>query len=190
MSIETVEIAISYLDRFLLTYEGLSAAQDRSTYQLACMAALYTAIKLNEYRVISPDFLSQLSQGAHSSSTIEEMETCILMSLNWYMNPPTSFSFVREYLNLIPEEFMDLKMKDVAYDLSKLQCDAAVKLYEFSTIPASMIACCSLMNELESMSADSNLVASVQFMTDHIILDCSNCIHRLHITIARQLMHR
>lgn len=194
MSKETVEIAMSYLDRFLLTCDGLSAAQDRSTYQVACMASLYTAIKMHEHRVICPDFVSRLSQGAYCSSEIEAMETRIVMSLNWYMNPPTSFSFVREYLNLLPNEFMDQQTKDVAYDLSRLQCEAALKIYELSTIRASTIAYCSLMNALESMSADFKLIACVQFLINHSIIDCctnenSEAIFRKEMKCIQRLLH-
>lgn len=172
MSRETVEIAMSYFDRFLLTEQGSSATEDLATYQLACMTALYTAIKMHEHRVISPNFVSRLSQGIYHSSAIEAMETKMAMSLNWYLNPPTSFAFLRQYLTLIPNEIMDSNMKGVAYDLAKMQNEAAMKRYELSTIKASTIAYSSLMNALKSVVTDFKLLACVQVI-NHAIMDCS-----------------
>ena len=49
-SVETVEIAISYLDRFLNTDAGEKARKDKTVFQLAGITALYLATKRNEPR--------------------------------------------------------------------------------------------------------------------------------------------
>jgi Cyclin, N-terminal domain len=99
---ETVEIAISYLDRFCCTALGESARRDRKIYQLAAMTCLYTACKIHEPEAMDPKLVSNLSRGAYSSKEVEEMESTIVEALQWRLNPPTSLSFVRQLLDLIP----------------------------------------------------------------------------------------
>lgn len=162
MSRGTVEIALSYLDRYLLSEQGWSALQDRSKFQLASMAALYTAIKIHEPRVIDPSILSALSQGAYSGKQIEEMEMEILLAIQWRVNPPTSLAFTFQYLQSIPMEVIDNDTKEAAYDLSKLQIEEFVIKPELATIKASSLGYCALMNSLESMGIGEKATQLIQ----------------------------
>ncbi|OEU11305.1 hypothetical protein FRACYDRAFT_193165, partial [Fragilariopsis cylindrus CCMP1102] len=91
---ETVEIALSCLDRFVILLNNI-ILQDRQVYQLAAMTAFYISIKLNEEEVMDPNTISALSRGVHTSKSIIEMESTILVALQWRVHPPTSMSFVR-----------------------------------------------------------------------------------------------
>jgi hypothetical protein len=143
MSREMVDIALSYLGRHPMTDEGVLALRDRSVFQLACMAALYTAIKLHEPRVLDSKIVARFSKGEYSPKQVESMESILLEALQWPMNPSMALALVRQFLALVPNEVMDEQAKEAAYDLTKLQTEMAVVVYEFVSVKASNLAFCS-----------------------------------------------
>jgi hypothetical protein len=147
----TVEITMSYLDRFLATPEGTTARNDRSSYQLACMTALYTAVKIHEPKAIHPEFLARFSCGAFTSRDIEFMEVTLLRALKWRVNPPTAWDFVHKLMSLIPSDLLTKDLRQMAVDLALLQTELAVANYEFVTVRASIIAYSALMNSLKTL---------------------------------------
>jgi hypothetical protein len=147
----TVEITMSYLDRFLATPEGTTARNDRSSYQLACMAALYTAVKIHEPKAISPELVARFSNGVFTSRDIEAMEVTLLRALKWRVNPPTSWDFVHKLMSLVPSDLLTEDLRQTAVDLALLQTELAVANYEFVTVRASTIAYSALMNSLETL---------------------------------------
>jgi hypothetical protein len=100
-SSETVEIAMSLLDRFLATPEGAETRSDRGVYQLASMAALYTAVKVHETTAIGSTVICSLSCGAFSRKDVDS--PCIEMA----SQPSNVFFFVRKLMELIPEDALD-----------------------------------------------------------------------------------
>lgn len=171
---ESVEIAMNYLDRFLLTPAGASALADRNIYQLASMTSLYSAIKVHERQAMNPQLVSMLSQGTYTPEQIEEMETTILAALQWRMNPPTILSFVRAYLELIPSDVISEAERKTAFEISVVQAETAVSDYKFIATPSSLIAYCTVVNSLESMGVDLKLLKYVEIMVGQAIsIDCS-----------------
>lgn len=158
---ETVEIAMNYADRFLATPAGLAALSDRTTYQLAVMTALYTAVKLHEPEAMDPKLVSNLSRGAYTPQQVEAMEAVMLGALQWKLNPPTALSFVRQYLDLLPGDVLDAGVRQTAYDITKYQTELAVNEYDFCSVFPSTTAYCSLVNSLESMGLDAKVVAEI-----------------------------
>jgi len=148
---ETVEIAMNYLDRYLMTPAGLSAKVDRKLYQLAAMTSLYTAVKIHEPEAMDPKLVSNLSRGTYTPEQVETMEFAILSALQWRVNPPTSLSFVRKFLDLIPADVVDDNARATSYEVTKYQTELAVNEYDMVSVRASTIAYCSLMNSLESV---------------------------------------
>jgi hypothetical protein len=162
---ETVEIAMSILDRYLMTPAGLSALADRKVYQLAAMTCLYTAVKIHEPEAMDPNLVSNLSRGTYMPEEVEKMEAKILMAVQWRVNPPTALAFVRKFLELIPNNVLDEGMRATAYDITKYQTELAVNEYDFIPVKASTVAFCSIINSLESIGLDS-----------HILKQISNCL--------------
>ena len=154
MNPETVEIAVNYLDRYLGTPKGSEALLDRSQYQLATMGALYTAAKIHEPELFDSNLVSQLSRGLYGTSEINEMESAILSSLDWKLNPPTSAAFSREFLLLIPVEVLDQYTIDAVIAVTKLQTELAVREYSYFSVSPSRLAFCSFLNALESLVLD------------------------------------
>lgn len=158
---ESVEIAMSFLDRFMLTPSGITALQDRSVFQLAAMASLYTAVKIHEPEAMDPKLVSSLSRGTYSPQDIEQMELIILQALEWRVNPPTALSFVREFFHLIPAEAMDEATRKMAYGITQLQTELAAAEYDFVCVKPSVTAYCSFMNSLESLELDTKVIQYV-----------------------------
>jgi Cyclin, N-terminal domain/Cyclin, C-terminal domain len=176
---ETVEIAMSYLDRFLLTASGIVALQDRSVFQLAAMTSLYTAVKIHEPEAMDPKLVSSLSRGAYAPEDIEHMEIVLLQALHWRVNPPTSLAFVREFFHLIPAGAMDEATRTMVYDITKFQTELTVSDYDFISVKASVAAYCSFMNSLESLELDPKVIQYVGFILQEAVGINNSCIDQI-----------
>jgi Cyclin, N-terminal domain len=154
MSHNSVEIAISYMDRFCATNEGVfcGVLSDRRTFQMAFMTALYTAIKINEPVCVSPLVISKLSQGLYSIDEIEVMESYMLTALKWRTNPPTTAAFLEQFLELFPELTSNPTLRLMIDDLTSVQIQSVISDYAFVTTKASTIAYFSLINAMQSLN--------------------------------------
>ena len=162
---ETVAIAMSYLDRFLMTPEGHDALKDRKVFQLAAMTSLYTAIKIHEPEAMEPKVVSSLSRGAYTEDEVTAMEQTILSAIKWRMNPPTAMAFIHHFLCLLPHGAMTEIETAGVIELAKFQTELAVNAYEFVGVNASTIALASLTNALHCSDLDcvveSKLLANI-----------------------------
>lgn len=159
---ETVEIAVSLLDRFMATREASEARSVRGKFQLACMASLYTAIKVHEPTAMDPGLVSKLSRGAFSGKDIERMEGIILGALTWRVNPPTSLSFVYLLADLIPPPLINDEIRATALELAQFQTELAVCRHELIAVPAATLALATVVNSLESLQVDPATINSVR----------------------------
>jgi len=96
----SVAVAINILDRFVARQTEI--LDDISTYQLAAMTSLYTAVKIHETTGIASETMEQISEGTFSSQDIERTELEILIKLDWHVNSPTALSFADIFMHLIP----------------------------------------------------------------------------------------
>jgi len=183
---ESVEIAMSCLDRFLLTDAGASALQDRSDYQLACMVCLYTAVKVHERTAISPAIVSALARDAYTVDQVEAMERTILMALQWRVNPPTMSSFVRNLIGVVSQRVRLSDEQQTTVDsICKFQLEIAVKDYRFITVDRSIVGYCIVMNSLDAVGVDctaslSSYLAQALQLTDdcrEIVLGVSSALY-------------
>jgi hypothetical protein len=160
---ETVSIAMSYLDRFLMTPAGLEAIMDRKIFQLAAMTSLYTAIKVHEPEAMEPKVVASLSRGAYTEDEVTKMERRILMAIQWRMNPPTAMSFVHHYMTLTTEGSMSESEMVGTLELAKFQTELAVNAYDFVGVNASTVAFAALSNALQC--AEVNRGVEYEFLT-------------------------
>ena len=163
----TVSIAMSFLDRYLSSYpkfpHAREAMQCRQAFQLACMSALFMAIKINETTDIDARAFSALSRGAFTAQDIVFMETRILQALGWRLNAPTAFDFLQHLVAILPSlqqqnvnGISDTVLSNIV-DLSVFQIDLAVGDYFFVTQKQSTIAIASLWNVLEANVSSSSI---------------------------------
>lgn len=148
---ETVEIAMSSLDRFLGTPQGNDALNDRKTFQLAAMTCLYTAIKVHEPEAIDPQMMSGLSRGVYSPKQFEAMEMTIMSAIQWRVNAPTSMSFVRLFLALLPDAAIMGDELEAISEFANFQTEVAVGENTLVGISASTIALAAIANALQAV---------------------------------------
>lgn len=148
---EIVAIAMSYLDRFLVTPRGRLCIGDRILYKLACMTCLYTAVKVHCTEAIDPQVISGLSRGDFEAKQVEHTELVVLESLCWKLNPPTAVSFIYNLVRLIHYSLMSDESKATVVDLAKYQAELAVNDYDFVTIEPSTIALATLANAMDGI---------------------------------------
>mmetsp|Transcript_22913 Transcript_22913/g.28886 ORF Transcript_22913/g.28886 Transcript_22913/m.28886 type:complete len:535 (+) Transcript_22913:318-1922(+) len=87
---QAVYIAMSYLDRFLMTYKV-----DRYTYKILATTSLLLALKVHQPRtLILKNVIKDLSKGEFDMDDVDHMELVILKTLSWSLHPPTPIEFV------------------------------------------------------------------------------------------------
>lgn len=159
---ETVEITLNLLDRFMLTPSGAIVHSDRAKYQLASLAALYTAVKIHEPAAMDPELVSRLSRGIYNADEIVEMEASFLAALRWRVNPPSAHSFVRILLQLVPANAMSEDIRKKVEKLCSFQIDLSVVDSRFLTVRMSTIAYASISNALETLGLDAKLIRFIR----------------------------
>jgi hypothetical protein len=159
---ETAAISLNCLDRFMATPDGKQVLMDLSQYQLAAMTALYSSVKIHEHEAMDPALVSNLSRGVHSAEAVERMEQRLLTAIQWRVNPPTAFAFVRAMFNLIPDHLMGASVRETVMELTNFQIELATCDYKFSQQSASRIAFASAMNAVESLTTDSTFLENFE----------------------------
>ena len=157
---ELVEIAMNHVDRFVQTEKGRSTLRDASRYQMLVVTALYTSVKTNSEFAISIKQFERISRDCFTAKDLEEMERLLLEVLQWHMNPPTSLSFVRLFLDLIPKQSMNQDLRDTAYILARIQTELSVFDSRSISAKSSTIAFASLMNSFEVLGLLETLSGS------------------------------
>jgi len=180
---ETVAIAMNCLDRFMSTASGQEILLDRNLYQLAAMTALYSSVKIHEQEAMDPKLVSTLSRGVHSPQAVEAMESKMLNSIQWRVNPPTAMSFVRSMIDLVPDHLMLSCEKETVIDIAKLQIEMIVNEYDFCTSNASEIAFACALNAMESVTNDGMLYADFGATMGKTIMIDDSSIRDLRIAI-------
>jgi Cyclin, N-terminal domain len=192
MSQETVELAMSCLDRFMFTTSTLTnvhsnelrlkAWTDPTTYQLASMTSFYMAVKVQEPAAFNPEIVAnKLSRGTYTVQQIEQMEIDIIDTLQWYMNPPTITAVVREFMLLLKpiltsnvtsrtictvDSYMDRKLQSY---ISR-QIHFSVVEYSMLNIPVHIKAYCIILNALEMLNVSDNVLRATGVYLRTLIL--------------------
>jgi hypothetical protein len=110
---EAVAIAMNYFDRYVSSLFIDSGADERpiskKNFQLLAIACLDLSLKLHGYsdtervrRTLDTSILAQLSSGVFSVPDIQAMEHKLQEPLCHHLNPPTTLSFIRVLLLLMP----------------------------------------------------------------------------------------
>lgn len=105
LSRSTVELAMNLLDRFISTSHAMAyeCLEDRSSYQLAAMTSLYTAVKTCEVEVMDPHIIATLSRGMCTEVDVVNMEQAILEAVGWRLCGPTASAAVDHLVQLLDD---------------------------------------------------------------------------------------
>ena len=166
-----VDIAMNCLDRFVLTPQGSFCCHDQREYQRAAVSCLYTAIKVHAAEALSAQNMATISRGTYTVQQIEEMEYQILTALHWRVNPPTTFCFVREYVQILIASKGQLSDRDqecleAVLVLIEKQIQAASQDNRLIGLPSSTIALAAVMNAATASDVGKALSVPLSIMDD------------------------
>ncbi len=97
----TVMLAISYIDKFLESFENLALDH----LQLVGITAVILAVKMNEQCFLSVQTAIQDCDGIYSVDNIERCEMIMLQLLSFKMNMPIPFDIAYYMLQLANDDF-------------------------------------------------------------------------------------
>ena len=155
---ELVYVCMNNLDRY-----AMRRSVDTRTYQLAAIASLFIVVKTYEpstsNRRIDVAALSKLSQNVFDENCILAMESEMLTTLEWYLFPPTSYTFAQNFCCLLVALPQDLNYPKISQkamnevkDLSRFLTELSVCDYFFVTHCSSTIGLASLLNAIDFVS--------------------------------------
>jgi hypothetical protein len=152
--------AFSYFDRFLSTSSHIAqhALEDIRVSQLAFVASLVIALKVDSGFNVEPDFVSKfICTDMYDAEQINKMELEILQALEWRVNGPTPNDFIDSFLEIIPS--IKAPHRDFLTRVSKVHAELAVARYSIALHQPSAIAfvsiCCALKTLDSVTSSDS-----------------------------------
>ncbi len=193
-----VIVAMNYLDRFLSTGSprAILALSDRREYQLACMTALYIAIKISEPKIMDVKQLSALSRGRYEPKDFVTMESQMLCDLQWRVNGPTSTHFLVLFLDLLQPMMTGIPVACILEDAT-YQLELAVTSYDLVTQHPSTVAVAAMMNSLQKcyhtqkgkMMQNLSYVTGMNASSSHIS-QLAQCLHHLQYhspTLSKRL---
>eukprot|EP00980_Cylindrotheca_fusiformis_P007743 scaffold1640_cov101-Cylindrotheca_fusiformis.AAC.10 len=154
---ETIEIALSILDRYVATKPKLVV--DAVAYQLAAVTCLYISAKIHEDAFLTLDHIKLLSGNLYTPDDVEKEESLILNAIEWRVNPPTPSAFADEILNVIPSRMIQ---RDQIEELLKDQIHNM--LYEAHFVPENdcKLAMAALYNALQLAAGGKKLPKIVE----------------------------
>lgn len=150
---EAVFIAMNYTDRVCMN--DPSMLTNIGVYQLVVVSSLYTAAKIHAPEAMHPKLMAQMSQQVYTAEVIEEMERNLLSNLQWRLNPPTAFSFVRQYLQVLSPLLSDNETRAVTHLALQQLDDYGHINYCSNSVRESVLSFCAVLNALEQLPLPS-----------------------------------
>lgn len=181
---EVVSVAMHYLDRYLSR-----KVVNKRIFQLAAMASLQLAIKLNEKSKLSMSAMIELSRGYFSVQQMESMELSLMRELGWQLHPPCAFTFVKSLLNLFPSQRMSPHVRYDILELSRFLTELSVIDCFFVPHKPSHIAVAALANAMQDIPTVQgqshnnlcDLILSVGIdVRDDAIMQCRHRMQQLY----------
>lgn len=198
---ETVDIALSYLDAYLLRkgdrlFSTLASASKAMTeqaknllFKIISSTCIFLAIKLHESNHrFTIDFLMSLNGSSFTKDDILETEKDIVMTLDFRLSPPTIMSFVRPFLSLFDNivieddsvEVTSLAPKAIKHVLGLARFLSELSMYEifFVNKKTSHIALACVLTAFEGISRKDFPQAYRQKLVDKVFqvgnIDCTS----------------
>ena len=144
ISRETVAASTNLMDRF-----ASQCPCDRMGFKLAAMTSLYMAAKIHDHAQLPLSKLVELSRGEFYASDVVEMESLILKTLSWRVNPVTVHSFIQSLVRLVPVS--NPTVVAAVYDRAIFFAELCLFDYSYVTRSRSTIAVAAVLNALEGI---------------------------------------
>ena len=153
---ETLAMATNYLDRYLSR-----RSCGNVSFQLASIASIFLASKIEETRPFRTSDFVTLSDGLFTASDLRLMELELLCTLKWHLNPPTVHAAAHLLAGLLEDipaaagpcvDHEEVADRACAY-ADKVRADAA-----FLEYPPSMVAVATVICALKATDAPIDVV--------------------------------
>ena len=152
-----VSIAFSYLKSFLTRQ---SEASNARFYQLVMITSVYLAIKIHSSNIYKDGrpiiFIKEVtnwSDGVFTTQDISEMETRMLSTLNYKMNPPVPLNFLDILKPIIDADLILIpQVKQHIITISNWLCDVSVVDSYFSGVNPSSVAYAAILVAVDTSS--------------------------------------
>ena len=153
---EVVGIALNYFDRYLSKRSSPENGLAREMYQLIAMSSLFLAIKVHGIAEEEPSSrnraLSRLCYGHFAAETILATEQDILVTLNWFVNPPTFHQIALAFSQIHPLRNASPSNNSYVYEAARFQCELAVFLPDLlQKYKSSEIVFAAMLNAMEKV---------------------------------------
>ncbi|KAL3781419.1 hypothetical protein ACHAW5_010763 [Stephanodiscus triporus] len=150
LSKETAWVAVSILDRYISSGNGMSpeACRHGQTFQLSAVTSFYMTVKIREPSVLGIKQLVQMGRGLYTENDVIAMELDILSALEWrvYLSTATPMEYVRHYLQLLPEL---VDVADIILDIAERHMVKAASDIFFSSCKSSLVGLACLAGALD-----------------------------------------
>lgn len=145
-------MALNYFDRYMV--HQTDDMLNRERYQLTAVACLYVAIKIhscaNDRNAVAKA-MSRLYHGNHKNALVD-METDILQTLKWKVNPPTMHQFAMKYILLHPLGRISKRTNDTLYQATRYQVELTLYVPRLlEQFKPSVLTFAALMNASERL---------------------------------------
>lgn len=152
---EVVGIALNYFDRYL-SKQSPENGFTRERYQLIAMSSLFLAIKVHGVAEEEPSSrhraLSRLCYGHFAAETILATERDILVTLNWFVNPPTFHQIALAFSQVHPLRQTSPSNNSYIYEAARFQCELAVFIPDLlQKYKPSEIVFAAMLNAMENV---------------------------------------
>ena len=153
-----VSIALSYLKSFLTRQAEES---NKGFYQLAMLTSLYVAIKTHSSNIYHDGrpmvFIREVvnwSDGVFTTKDITEMETRMLSTLDYHMNPPVPQHFLDIITPMLDADLIIIPLvKQHIITISNWLCDISATDSYFTSVKPSSVAYAAILVAVDTSSA-------------------------------------
>ncbi len=156
-----VSIALSFLKMFLTRRP---TAESKRFNKLAMLTALYMAIKIHSSNIYENGrpvvFITEVvnwSGHVFTTRDISRMESCMLNTLDYYMNPPVGQQFLDIITPLIDERLINPLDKQHIITISTWLCEISVTESSFTSIHPSTVVYAALLVAIDTSSAAASM---------------------------------
>lgn len=177
---EIVNIATSYMDRYLNVCSETNQTVDEKRFQLLAMTCLFLSLKIHEYNILLIPSTKSLMEtvfklsrmGEDDSLSLErmkEMEYDLLHKLGWLVHPPTSHTWLNELLKHekdVRDSFFVFSSNayesyfDKVYDTAHFVLELSVMDYFFVSYQPSVVAMAAILFSTDEVLSSSSSPSS------------------------------
>ena len=158
---ECVAVSMNLFDRYFA--QENEESYKRNTILLVSCATLSIAIKMSEFESLSLATLSHFSRGKFTPTQIFHMERKVVISLDFYLTPPTVMSFAMHTLLLLPHGINERDKHELVEQVCfTVELSVADSFFVGNKPAPSIIAAAAIMISLRQCTVSESTLSTIQ----------------------------